>query len=298
MPKKATSRRTRKASARVRAGEAVETIVSRSAKVDGVKLHYMTAGQGTPLILLHGYAETSLMWKPIIPVLAERFTVFAPDLPGIGDSAIPKDGLDMKTAAIRIHELARSLGVESAAVVGHDIGLMVAYAYAAQFPKEVAKLVVMDAFLPGVGDWEVVYNNPGFWHFRFNGPTPEALVKGRERIYFEHFWNNFAADKKHSIPEKDRKAYAAAYARPGRMRAGWAYFVSFQQAVKDFAQFAQTKLTMPVLSIGGEKSLGEPLALQMKLVATDVTVAVLKDAGHWLLEERPQETTDALQKFL
>jgi len=275
-----------------------ETIVSRSVTVNGVRLHYSTAGHGAPLILLHGYAETSLMWKPIVPLMAKRFTVIAPDLPGIGDSAIPKDRLDMKSAAIRIHSLARSLGVESAAVVGHDIGLMVAYAYAAQFPAEVTKLVVMDAFLPGVGDWQAIFNDPGFWHFRFNGPTPEALVKGRERIYFEHFWNNFAADRKRSIPEKDRKAYTAAYARPGRMRAGWAYFVSFQQAARDFAQLAQTRLTMPVLSIGGEKSLGEALARQMNLVATDVTVAVLKGAGHWLLEERPKETTEALQKFL
>ena len=280
-------------------GEAAdETIVSRTAEIDGVKLHYMTAGHGTPLILFHGYAETSLMWKPIIPVLAERFTVIAPDLPGIGDSDIPVDGLDMKSAAIRLHDLAKSLGVEKAEVVGHDIGLMVAYAYAAQFPTEVTKLVLMDAFLPGVGGWEAVYNNPTIWHFRFNGPTPEALVQGRERTYFEYFWNDFAADKTHSIPEADRKAYTAAYARPGRMHAGWAYFVSFQQAAKDFAQLSQTKLTMPVLTIGGEKSLGEALAQQTKVVATDVTVVVLKDTGHWVLEERPKDTTEALQKFL
>ena len=275
-----------------------ETIVSRTAEIDGVKLHYMTAGHGTPLILLHGYAETSLMWKPVIPVLAERFTVIAPDLPGIGDSDIPADGLDMKNAAIRIHDLAKSLGVQKAEVVGHDIGLMVAYAYAAQFPTEVTKLVLMDAFLPGVEGWEAVYNNPAIWHFRFNGPTPEALVQGRERTYFDYFWNDFAADKTHSIPEADRKAYAAAYARPGRMHAGWAYFVSFLQAAKDFAQLSQTKLTMPVLTIGGDKSLGEALGQQAKLVATDATVVVLKNTGHWVLEERPKETTEALQKFL
>jgi pimeloyl-ACP methyl ester carboxylesterase len=280
-------------------GQATDkAIVSRTAEIDGVKLHYMTAGHGTPLILLHGYAETSLMWKPIIPVLAERFTVIAPDLPGIGDSDIPADGLDMKSAAVRIHNLAKSLGVQKAEVVGHDIGLMVAYAYAAQFPTEVTKLVLMDAFLPGVNGWEAVYNNPSIWHFRFNGPTPEALVQGRERTYFDYFWNDFAADKTHSIPEADRKAYTAAYARPGRMHAGWAYFVSFLQAAKDFAQLSQTKLTMPVLTIGGEKSLGEALAQQTKLVATDVTVVVLKDTGHWVLEERPKETTEALQKFL
>ena len=280
-------------------GQATDkTIVSRTAEIDGVKLHYMTAGHGTPLILLHGYAETSLMWKPIIPALAERFTIIAPALPGIGDSDIPADGLDMKSAAIRIHDLAKSLGVQRAEVVGHDIGLMVAYAYAAQFPTEVTKLVLMDAFLPGVSGWEAVYNNPSIWHFRFNGPTPEALVQGRERTYFEYFWNDLAADKTHSIPEADRKAYAAAYARPGRMHAGWAYFVSFQQAAKDFALLSQTKLTMPILTIGGEKSLGEALGQQTKLVATDVTVVVLKDTGHWVLEERPKETTEALQKFL
>jgi pimeloyl-ACP methyl ester carboxylesterase len=280
------------------AGAGDRNFVSHTAEIDGVKLHYTTGGHGPALILLHGYAETSRMWIPILPVLGEKFTVIAPDLPGIGDSDVPASGLDMKAAAIRMHSLARSLGVEKARVVGHDIGLMVAYAYAAQFPAEVEKLVVMDAFLPGVGDWETVYNNPGLWHFRFSGPTPELLVQGRERTYFEHYWNNFAADKTRSLPEADRKAYTAAYARPGRMRAGWAYFVSFPQAAKDFAQLAQTRLSMPVLSIGGEKSLGEFLGNQMKLVASDVTVVVLKDTGHWILEENPKETTAALVKFL
>jgi pimeloyl-ACP methyl ester carboxylesterase len=273
-------------------------ILSRTAKVDGVQLHYMTAGKGPVVVLIHGYAETSRMWEPIIPLLATRFTVIAPDLPGIGDSAIPAAGLDMKSAGTTMHSLVRSLGVEKAEVVGHDIGLMVAYAYAAQFPSEVTKLVVMDAFLPGVAGWEDVYNNPGIWHFRFNGPTPELLVRGRERTYFEHYWNDFAADKTHSIPEAARKAYAAAYARPGRMRAGWAYFVSFPQAAKDFAILSQTKLTMPVISIGGEKANGVLLGQQMKLVATDVTVVVLKNTGHWLMEENTKETTDALVKFL
>lgn len=273
-------------------------ISSRTAEVEGVTFHYLTAGHGTAPILLHGYTQTSRMWRPIIPQLAKKFTVIAPDLPGIGDSSIPKDGLDMKTAAIRIHALAKSLGVQKAEVVGHDIGLMVAYAYAALFPAETEKLVVMDAFLPGVAGWEDVYNNPGIWHFRFNGPTPEALVRGRERIYFDYFWNDFAADRTHSIPDADRAAYVAAYSRPGRMRAGWAYFVSFQQAAKDFAKLSQTKLTMPVLAIGGDKANGTVLGNQMKIVATNATMIVLKDTGHWVLEERPKETTDALVKFL
>jgi pimeloyl-ACP methyl ester carboxylesterase len=281
-----------------RADAADTTIVARTKTVDGISIHYLTTGHGPSLILLHGYAETSRMWRPIMGSLGTRFTVIAPDLPGIGDSGIPTDGLDMKTAATRMHDFARALGVEHAEVVGHDIGLMVAYAYAAQFPTEVTKLVVMDAFLPGVGDWQTIYNDPANWHFRFNGPTPEALVQGRERTYFEHYWNDFAADKTHSIAEVDRQAYTTAYGRPGRMRAGWSYFVSFPQAATDFAQLARTKLTMPVLSIGGDQSLGDFLGQQMRLVATDVNVVVLNHTGHWILEENHDETTNALARFL
>src|SRR5438132_11113063 len=232
---------------------------TQSVAVDGGSVSVTVGGSGPPVVLLHGYAETSRMWKPLATVLAPRGKVLAPDLRGIGDSSIPKSGIDMKTAAERVHAAISSFGYKNVRVVGHDIGLMVAYAYAAMYPQEVEKLALMDAFLPGVNGWEAVYNNPGIWHFRFYGDTPEALVKGRERTYFEHFWNNFAADKTRSIPEADRRAYAAAFARPGRMRAGWAYFVSFQQAAKDFAQLARTKLTMPVLVIGGEKSLGDVL---------------------------------------
>jgi pimeloyl-ACP methyl ester carboxylesterase len=275
-----------------------KTIDSRSAEVDGIQLHYLTAGSGPAVVLLHGYAETSRMWRPIIPLLAEKFQVIAPDLPGIGDSGIPKDGLDMKTAAIRMHALVKKLGVQKARVVGHDIGLMVAYAYAAQFPAEVEKLVLMDAFLPGVEGWEAIYNNPGIWHFRFNGPTPEKLVQGRERTYFEHFWNDFAADKTRSIPEEDRKAYTAAYSRPGRMRAGWAYFVSFQQAAKDFAVLSKTRLAMPVLTVGGDKANGQALGEQAKLVASDYKVIVLQNTGHWVMEENFREASEALLKFL
>jgi pimeloyl-ACP methyl ester carboxylesterase len=274
------------------------TIESRFAQVEGIKLHYLTAGHGPTVILLHGYTQTSRMWRPLIPKLTEKFTVIAPDLPGIGDSDIPKDGLDMKTAAIRIHGLAKSLGVNKARVVGHDIGLMVAYAYAALFPQEVEKLVVMDAFLPGVPGWELAYDSPDLWHFRFHGPTPEALVQGREKIYFAYFWNDLAADKTRSLPLADRESYVAAYSRPGRMHAGWAYFAAWPDTAKDFAQLAQTKLTMPVLSIAGEKASAAILGPQMKRVATDVKVIDLTGTGHWLMEERPQETMDALVSFL
>jgi pimeloyl-ACP methyl ester carboxylesterase len=210
-----------------------QTIVSRTADIDGVQLHYLTAGHGPTVILLHGFAQTSRMWRPIIPLLAEKFAVIAPDLPGIADSAIPANGIDMMTSANRIHALAQSLGAEKSRVVGHDIGLMVAYAYAAQFPNETEKLAVMDAFLPGVEGWEPIYNSPNVWHFRFNGEYPEALVKGRERTYFEYFWNVLAADKTRSLPEADRKAYTEAYSKPGRMHAAWAYFASWPQLAKE-----------------------------------------------------------------
>jgi pimeloyl-ACP methyl ester carboxylesterase len=238
------------------------------------------------------------MWRPLIDKLKDKFTVIAPDLPGIGDSDIPKGGCDMKTAAIRIHALAKSIGVTKARVVGHDIGLMVTYAYAAQFSAEVEKLAVMDAFLPGVAGWELAYNNDNLWHFRFHGPTPEALVKGREKIYFAYFWNDLAADKRRSLSTSDRNAYVAAYSRPGRMRAGWAYFAAWPDTARDFAQMAQTKLTMPVLSIAGEKASAAILGPQMKLVATDVTEMNLNDTGHWLMEERPEKTMESLIAFL
>ena len=275
-----------------------DRISVRTAVAGGVKLQYLVAGHGPTVLLLHGYAETSRMWRPLFPRLTSTFTVIAPDLPGIGGSAIPSDGLDMVNAATRIHDLVKQLGLGKAAVVGHDIGLMVAYAYAAQFPADVDQLVLMDAFLPGVDGWEAIYNDPGIWHFRFNGPTPEALVRGRERTYFEHFWNDMAADKKRSLSKADRQAYAAAYARPGRMRAAWAYFVSFQQAARDFARFSQTKLTMPVLSIGGEKANGAALGQQVQLVATNAKSVTLPDTGHWLMEESSQATMDTIVRFL
>jgi len=273
-------------------------IASASKDAGGVRLHYLSAGKGPAIILLHGYAETSRMWRPLIPRLAERYSVVAPDLPGIGDSDIPKDAVDMKWAAARVHDLVRSLGIQKAEVVGHDIGLMVAYAYAAQYPTEVTRLVLMDAFLPGVQGWEAIYNSPDRWHFRFHGPTPEKLVKGREAEYFAYYWDDFAADRNRSLPAADRAAYVAAYSRPGRMRAGWAYFASFPKTATDFAQLARTKLPFPVLSIGGDKSAGEALGAQARLISDDVRVVVLKNAGHWIMEEQPQDTMDALLKFL
>src|SRR5437016_12984460 len=198
------------------APEATTAIAVRTAIADGVSVQYLTAGSGPAIVLLHGYAETSRMWRPLIPRLAATHTVIAPDLPGIGGSAIPADGLDMTHAAAHMHALVKSLGVNKAAVVGHDIGLMVAYAYAAQFPDDVDRLVLMDAFLPGVEGWEAIYNNPAIWHFRFNGPTPEALVRGRERTYFEHFWTTSARDNTERPPKAVPRRTPRPQPPPGR----------------------------------------------------------------------------------
>jgi pimeloyl-ACP methyl ester carboxylesterase len=272
--------------------------VTRTVTVDGCTISATIGGHGPAVVLLHGYAEDSRMWKPLAVALAPRFTVIAPDLPGIGNSSIPSSGLDMTTSARRVHDAVVALGYRDVRVVGHDIGLMVAYAYAAMYPHEVKRLALMDAFLPGVGGWEPIYNSPNYWHFRFYGPTPLALVHGRERIYFEYFWNGFAADPHRSIPEVNRVQYTAAYSRPGRMAAGFAYFASFPQTAGAFAKLAQTQLAIPVLSIGGEKSLGVALGAQTRLVASDVTVIIVPNAGHWLMEEQPAATMTALTQFL
>lgn len=274
-------------------------IVAHDVDVEGARLHYLEAGSGEALLLIHGFTETSHMWRPLMPILGRRFHVIAPDLPGIGDSSVPEAGDDLRAASIRLHALLRSLHVEKARVVGHDIGLMVAYGYAVQFPAEVEKLVVMDArTLPGVPGWANAYQNPAMWHYGFHGPTAEALVKGRERTYFERFWNDFAAEPSRSLSEADRRLYTAAYARPGRMRAAWAYFAAFPETAREFASLSRNKLTMPVLALSGEKAAGAALAAQMRFVATTVDARILPNAGHWLVEERPTEVLTALDGFL
>jgi len=276
----------------------VEQIQNRLADVNGTRLHYLTAGQGAPVILLHGYAQTSHMWRPLIAELAKTRQVIAPDLRGAGQSAKPESGYDKKSMARDIHALASSLGVRRASVAGHDIGLMVAYAYAAQYPSEVERIALLDAFLPGIGDWKNVWLMRDLWHFHFYGETPLALVAGRERIYFEHFWNDFAADRTRSVPESDRQFYAAEYARPGGMRAGFEYFRAFEQDAKDFQELAKAKLKMPMLVITGGKASGEFLIEQARLVAESVKGVVVPDSGHWLMEEATAETIPALVKFL
>jgi pimeloyl-ACP methyl ester carboxylesterase len=273
-------------------------VASRFATVNGVKIHYLIAGKGSPVLLLHGFAETSHMWLPLIARLAATHTVIAPDLRGYGDSEKPATGYTKKALAQDIHALMDSLGDHKIELVGHDIGLMVAYAYAAQYPDEVERIALMDAFLPGVGDWRTVWLLRDLWHFHFYGKTPLQLVAGRERIYLEHFWNDFAADASHSIPEADRQLYAKQYALPGAMSAGFETFHAFEQDAKDFEALSATKLTMPMLVLTGEKASGHGLIEQAELVDTQVKGVIVEGSGHWLMEEAPEKTISALVAFL
>jgi pimeloyl-ACP methyl ester carboxylesterase len=275
-----------------------EGFAEHSAEVNGTKIHYWIGGKGSPVVLLHGYTETSHMWLPIMPQLAEGHTVIVPDLRGAGDSSKPDSGYDKKNMAVDIHELVKSLGFDRVSIVGHDIGLMVAYAYAAQFPQETERIILMDAFLPGIGDWKNVWLMRDLWHFHFYGPVPLALVKDRERTYFEHFWNDFAADPKKSVSEEDREFYSKAYAQEGGMRAGFEYFRNFEQDAKDFAELSEIPLPMPMLVLTGEKASGNFLIDQAKLVASNVQGQVVQGSGHWLMEEAPQITIPAIIDFI
>jgi pimeloyl-ACP methyl ester carboxylesterase len=273
---------------------------SLTASVNGVKIHYLKAGTGkTPLVLIHGFGETSRMWLPLFKEFGKDYTIIAPDIRGIGDSSRPPSGYDKKTAAVDIRELVKSLGYERIDLVGHDIGLMVAYAYAAQYPNEVVKLALLEAPIPGIGAvWEQIYTNPVLWHFHFvNSPIALDLVKGRERTFLEHFWQSLSAHPE-KFAETERQLYAKSYAQPGAMRAAFEYFKAFnKQDAEDNRRFAANKLPMPVLVIAGDKAMGDAIEIQARLVSDNVTAIKLADTGHWLMEERPAETIAALKKF-
>jgi pimeloyl-ACP methyl ester carboxylesterase len=277
-----------------------ENYESRTVYVNDVKIHYLKAGTGRmPLILIHGFAETSRMWIPLFADFAHDYTIIAPDLRGLGDSSRPTAGYDKKTMATDVRALAKSLGYEKVYLVGHDIGLMVAYAYAAQYPDEVEKVALLDAPIPGIGDiWQKVYTNPANWHFHFvNSPMALKLVKGRERTFLDHLWQTLSPYPE-TFRSSDRKVYAKAYAQEGAMRAGFEMFKTFNtQDAEDNRRFAVTKLKMPVLTIEGDKSTGGALETQAKLVADHVSAIKFEDTGHWLIEQRLEETKAALKKF-
>jgi pimeloyl-ACP methyl ester carboxylesterase len=264
---------------------------------EGVEIFVRSGGNGPVVVLVHGYAENSDSWGPLAADLMKDHTVVVPDLRGIGRSSKPETGYDKKTQAKDIRAVVTALRYDRTAVVAHDIGNMVAYAYAAMYPDKVERLVAMDAPIPGIDPWSEILQSPGVWHFNFHGPDAERLVAGRERIYFDRIWNDFTGDP--SKPdEATRNFFTATYAQPGGMRAGFAQFAAFSQDAKDNKIFEQTKLTMPVLAVGGEKSFGSLQAVIMRHVATNVQEAVVKGSGHWLMEERPAETITLIRSFL
>jgi pimeloyl-ACP methyl ester carboxylesterase len=264
---------------------------------EGADIFVRWGGMGPVAMLLHGYAENSDSWAPLAEDLMKDHTVVVPDLRGIGRSSKPAGGYDKKTQAKDIRAVVTALGHDRTLVIAHDIGNMVAYAYAAMYPDKVERLVVMDAPIPGIGPWANVLQIPGVWHFNFRGPDAERLVAGRERIYLDRIWNDFTGDRA-KPDEATRNFFAATYTQPGGMRAGFAQFAAFSQDAVDNRVFEQVKLTMPVLAVGGEKSFGPMQAAIMRHVATNVREGVVAGSGHWLMEERPAETVALIREFL
>ena len=274
------------------------SFTKRDVTTNGTTIHVRFAGTGPAVVLLHGYGETGDMWVPLAVDLLRDHTVIVPDLRGLGLSSKPAGGFAKKTQAGDVAGVMAAMGVEKADVVAHDIGNMVAFQFAAQYPQRVRRLVLIDAPVPGVGPWEEILKNPLLWHFRFGGPDMERLVAGRERIYLDRFWNEFSASPDR-FTEAARQHYARLYALPGAMHSGFAQFAAFDQdAIDNRAFLGSGKLKMPVLALGGQKSFGPMMATVMRAGADDVTEGIVPDSGHWIMEENPRATTQLVRDFL
>jgi pimeloyl-ACP methyl ester carboxylesterase/quercetin dioxygenase-like cupin family protein len=274
------------------------TFQAREIPANRTTIHVRIGGSGPAVVLLHGYGDTGDMWAPLAAELMQQHTVIAPDLRGMGLSAVTTEGFTKKNQAEDVALVLDALGVRQADVIGHDIGNMVAFAFAEAHPDRTTRLVMMDAPVPGVGPWDEILKSPLLWHFHFGGPDMERLVAGRERIYLDRFWNDFAADRAH-FSEAARTHYAALYARPGRMHAGFLQFEAFDQdGIDNRAFVSHGRLQMPVLAIGGDHSLGATMAHIMRFAADDVHQVVIAGSGHWLMEEQPGATVAAIRTFL
>ena len=275
------------------AGMRVEEI-----ETDGAVIHTRVGGHGPAVVMLHGFGDTGDMWAPLAAALVASRTLVVPDLRGMGLSSHPERGYDKKTQGQDVARLLDRLKIDQADLVTHDIGNMVGYAFAAQYPTRVARWVVMDAPLPGIGPWDEILKSPALWHFNFRGPDVERLVQGRERIYLDRFWNELSATPQ-SIDEDTRRHYAALYARPGAMHSAFEQFAAFaQDAIDNQAFSAKGKLALPVLAIGADKSFGTAMADDLRFVAANVTGHVVANSGHWLMEEQPAATIAAITGFL
>lgn len=265
---------------------------------NGTTLYVRVGGQGPAVLLIHGFGDTGDMWAPLAARLAKDHTVIVPDLRGMGLSAHPDTGYTKKNQALDMAGILDALKIEKVSLVTHDIGNMVGYAFVVQFQQRVSRWVVMDAPLPGVGDWDTMIRDPRLWHFNFRGPDVERLVAGRERIYLDRFYDELSADPR-AIDEDTRNHYAALYARPHAMHDAFEQFAAFtQDAADNKAMLAQYgKLTIPVLAIGAEKSFNTAMATEIRFVASGVTGAVIAGSGHWLMEEQPAATMAAILNF-
>ena len=265
---------------------------------NGTTLHVRVGGKGPAVVLLHGYGETGDMWSPLAAALVGDHTVVVPDLRGMGLSARPNAAYDKKTQGHDVAGLLDALGIDRVDLVTHDIGNMVGYAFASEYPNRVRRFVLIDAPLPGIGPWDDIVRSHALWHFSFWGPDAERLMAGRERIYLDRFLNEFSADPG-KVTEGSREHYAALYAQPGAMHAGFSQFQAFDQdAIDNRAFVAAGKLTMPVLALGGEKSFGSTMAVVMRAAATDVHEAIVPGSGHWVMEENPDATVALVRGFL
>ena len=266
---------------------------------NGTTLHVRIGGQGAAVVMLHGFGDTGDMWAPAAAALVKNHTVVVPDLRGMGLSTHPEQGYTKKNQAVDIAGVMDALKISSADLVTHDIGNMVGYALAAQYPTRITKWVVIDAPLPGIGNWEEIKQSPLLWHFNFRGPDEERLVAGRERIYLDRFYNELSADPK-KIDEATRQHYAALYARPHAMHDAFEQFGAFNQdAIDNKALLAKGgRLTMPVLALGGDKSFGTAQADTLRFVATNVTMGIVPGSGHWIMDENPKATTALIVDFL
>lgn len=269
--------------------------------VNGVEIHYVIAGEGDPVVLLPGWPQTWYQWRHVIPELAERYTVIAPDMRGMGDSSRPDGGYDKKTLAEDIHALVEDLGYTEVAVVGHDIGGMVAYAYASLYPDEVTRVAILEAPIPSDIFFQLPAFSPqgGIWWFGLHAlpDLPEALITGRERIYAEWFFQNLAV-RPEVFTEADIDVYARAMSQPGALRAGFEYYRAFYQDIEDNRMFAAQPLSMPVLAAGGAGATGMLIADMLQPLAEDVTPLVIEDSGHWIPEEQPDLLLEHLVPFL
>jgi pimeloyl-ACP methyl ester carboxylesterase len=273
-------------------------------RAGGVGIDYVIGGHGPTLVLLHGYPQTWYEWRHIMPALAEHYTVIAPDLPGAGRSDAPATGYDKKNMAAVIHGLLVRLGKDrDVRIVGHDIGSMVAYSYAAAHPADVVKLVLSEAPIPDPGLYtfpSLTADGPGAWHFGFfalpNG-MPEELIRGREEVWTNKFIDALEV-RKGAVSPDEVAVFARHLAKPGHLAATLAWFRTLPQDIADDAVAEKSKLTMPVLAIGADGSLGGFVSDQVKKYATHVTGAVIQDSGHWIYEEHPAETTSLLLTFL